>query len=197
MDNDQIDTNDFAAHLASVKADANAKTAEAKRLADTVRTRALRAFDIVGRLNALGAERVVQIGAPHEVCGTQMFAINGKNHGTLLTFGAEGTVSAFCRISLRRIRERAKIDPIEAAVALGLRSWDLDCDCGFDDELERIREAVGAGEWAWIDDPAAVGLQKLAPALGIERKTVRLKLANLTPKKWWVCNTVSYLRDRE
>lgn len=198
MDN-KIITDDFAAHLALVHADAVAKTAEAKKLTETVRTRALKAFNIVGRLNALGAERVVQIGEPDEVWGVQMFVIDEKNHGTLLTFGSNDYASGFSRLRLYNARTGAKTDPMEVGVALGLRSWALDdYFCGISDEMIQISRALGADEWAWIDDPGVPRLQKLAPALKIEIKRPSfLRIAGLTPREWWINGNADHLRAKK
>lgn len=191
-------TTDFNAHLALVRADAEAKAAEAKKLMETVRIRALETFDIVGRLNVLGAERVVQVGKPSEHLGILMFVVDEQAHGTLLTFGSSDNPSGFHRLCWCCVNGMSILEKSLDA-AYGLRSWDLGTnDHGKELVMTRIREAVEAGEYAWIENPDAARLQRLAPLLDIEqKKSSPLRLMSLTPKEWWTSHTFDHLRAKE
>lgn len=191
-----------AAKIEEIKAKAKAEIEEAetrvfgaRRLVETVPDRALKSFDMVGRLNALGAERVVQVGRVGEYLGVLMFVVDERDHGTLLAFGSTYNHCGFyrpcwCCVNGMRILE------MSLDVARSLRSWDLGTN-NKEPVMSRIREAVEAGEWAWIDDPGAPRLQKLAPLLNIEQKDSSvLKLMGITPKEWWPGHSFDRFPDR-
>lgn len=209
---------DFAAHIASVHADTEATFAlaraeaekkiraaqqeiyEAKELMEGIRARAPESFDIIGRLNALGAERVVQVGKLDVYYGLQMFIIDDQNHGTLLNFGKHNGKWEFDQLCWCCVDGILISDPIKAGIALGLRSWTLGGRNGFERQLMNvIRKTIETGELqeserARVENPSVEYYRELAPALDIKIKpSPTLRLANLTPKEWKL--DVGYLSE--
>lgn len=212
---------DFVAHVASVRADTEATFAlaraeaekkiraaqqeiyEAKELMDGIRARAPESFDIIGRLNTLGAERVVQVGEPTR-SGLYMFVIDEQNHGTLLRFGEGGAGWAFNQVCWCCERNKVISDPIKTGIVLGLRSWEVSRYLQFaTGVMAIIKETIETGtlqDWdeLELENPSVELFREFAPALNIEiKKSSPLKLASLTPKEWWRDCGVGHLREKE
>lgn len=112
---------DFSAHLIAARTEAHQKMEEARLMMQRIDVRALASFDIVGKLNTLGAERVVQIG-DHNKVGTQMFVIDENDHGTLLSF--DGRMFDWVCWDDRFGNPEIMGVAVRSAVQLNLRSWD-------------------------------------------------------------------------
>lgn len=219
----QMDTKniavDFCRHIAQINADseaeftrvcANAKRViraaeqemhEGKRLMEGARARVPESFDIVGRLNALSAERVVQVGQS-TYRGLQMLVIDGQGHGTLLNFSANHSgVWGFTRLCWCCGERKWVVEAIETGIACALRSWDPSQNKMAEELMRGLRdlqEGVAPQEfpsWFGRKEGDEEVLRCLVPALKIEIKvSTPLRLASLTPKQWWTDCSTSNLR---
>lgn len=185
-------TTDFSAHFVNVRL-------ETELLAKTIHERALASFDIVGKLNVLGAERVVQVGEHTKEGGTQMFVIDEQNHGTLLSFGGvRGGFHELCWCCVEACTPELINDALRTGIALKLHSWNFPYNSSRSEQLmQKIRHVIETGEvdvpGLYLaprlegDDEVAV-FQELAPALDIpiDATPRKLKIASLTPESWWL-----------